>query len=314
VRALLENLGKPDNVAILVMIVVVAYHTWLAFAQAIRNDRRASSSSGASSPSAAPVTSPDPGHGSSPGPGQASTRVHVWPYLVRIEFLAAILITAGLLIWSVVLDAPLEEEADPSLTPNPAKAPWYFLGLQEMLVYFDPWIAGVVLPALIIFGLIAIPYLDPNPRGVGYYTVRDRPWAVGLFCFGFFGLWLSLIIIGVFLRGPGWLWFWPWEEWDRARVVAEVNVDLAELVGLDSRSLAGMLLGGAVVVLYFGLGGLLPYVYQRRRGRGALAALDPIRYATLAFLVLTMLALPIKMALRLGLNIKYIWVTPWFNV
>src|SRR5437660_12529786 len=72
--------------------------------------------------------------------------VHVWPFLLRIEFLAAIIVTIILMVWSISLNAPLEEPANPNLTMNPAKAPWYFLGLQEMLVYFDPWIAGVVMP------------------------------------------------------------------------------------------------------------------------------------------------------------------------
>ena len=100
--------------------------------------------------------------------------VHVWPFLLRIEFLAAIIVTIILMIWSITLNAPLEEPANPNLTMNPAKAPWYFLGLQEMLVYFDPWIAGVVMPTLIIVGLMVIPYIDTNPLGSGYYTWKQR--------------------------------------------------------------------------------------------------------------------------------------------
>ena len=96
--------------------------------------------------------------------------IHVWPFLLRIEFLAAMIVTAILMVWSITLNAPLEEPANPNLTMNPAKAPWYFLGLQEMLVYFDPWIAGVVMPTLIIVGLMVIPYIDTNPLGSGYYT------------------------------------------------------------------------------------------------------------------------------------------------
>jgi len=78
--------------------------------------------------------------------------IPTWPYLVRKEFLAAIIVTIILLVWSIALNAPLEDPSDPSVTPNPAKAPWYFLGLQEMLVYFDPWIAGVFFPSLIVMG------------------------------------------------------------------------------------------------------------------------------------------------------------------
>ena len=82
----------------------------------------------------------------------------------------AIFVVVLLLVWSLLVDAPLEEPANPTRTPNPSKAPWYFLGLQEMLVFFDPWHAGVVLPTFIIIGLMVIPYIDINPHGNGYYT------------------------------------------------------------------------------------------------------------------------------------------------
>ena len=84
-------------------------------------------------------------------------KLHVWPYLVRLEFLCAIVTIVALAVWSMVIDAPLEEAANPTKTPNPSKAPWYFLGLQDILVYFDPWFAGVVAPVLIIVGLMLIP-------------------------------------------------------------------------------------------------------------------------------------------------------------
>src|SRR5437870_5835116 len=94
-------------------------------------------------------------------------RIHTWPYLVRLEFLTSLVVMIVMTVWSITIDAPLEEPANPNKTPNPSKAPWYFLGLQEMLVYFDPWMAGVVLPSLIIVGLMVIPYIDTNPRGNG---------------------------------------------------------------------------------------------------------------------------------------------------
>ena len=101
-------------------------------------------------------------------------KVYVWPDLVYIEFIATIVGGIVLLVWSLCLHAPLEEAATPAWTPNPSKAPWYFLGLQEMLVYYDPWLAGVVFPSLIIVGLMAIPYIDRNPRGSGYYTFNEK--------------------------------------------------------------------------------------------------------------------------------------------
>ena len=117
---------------------------------------------------------------------------------------------------------------------NPAKAPWYFLGLQEMLVYFDPWIAGVVMPTLIIIGLMVIPYIDTNPLGSGYYTWKQRKFAIGTFLFGFIILWVAMIIIGTFIRGPGWQWFWPGQTWDHNRLIYEVNRDLPDLFGITS--------------------------------------------------------------------------------
>src|SRR5437879_11237033 len=109
----------------------------------------------------------------------------------------------------MTVDAPMEEPANPTKTPNPSKAPWYFLGLQEMLVYFDPWIAGVLLPTLIIVGLMVIPYIDINPKGNGYYTWSERNFAIGVFLTGVLGMCVVVITIGVFFRGTGWKLFIP---------------------------------------------------------------------------------------------------------
>ncbi|MDV5121634.1 MAG: cytochrome C [Candidatus Scalindua sp.] len=240
--------------------------------------------------------------------------LQTWPYLLRKEFLAAIIVMIILMIWSIALDAPLEEPSDPSLTPNPAKAPWYFLGLQEMLVYFDPWIAGVVFPSLIVMGLMVIPYVDMNPKGNGYYTFKERKFAILTFCFGFHVLWILLIIVGVFMRGPGWLWFWPWEEWDSHRIVADTNYDLTQFIGIDSKSLLGFIIGGGLVSIYFFLGMAVPYLLMKMKNSPILEKLGIIRYSIVAFLFLSMLGLPIKMVLKLVFHLKYIWVTPWFNI
>ncbi len=95
------------------------------------------------------------------------------------------IVTVVLFVWSITLNAPLEEPANPNLTMNPSKAPWYFLGLQEMLVYFDPWIAGVVMPSIIMVGLMVFPYVDSNPLGNGYYTLKQRRFALWMFGAGF---------------------------------------------------------------------------------------------------------------------------------
>jgi len=237
-----------------------------------------------------------------------------WPYLVRKEFLAAIIVTIILLVWSIALNAPLEDPSDPSVTPNPAKAPWYFLGLQEMLVYFDPWIAGVIFPSLIVMGLMAMPYIDINPKGNGYYTFKERWFAILTFCFGFHILWMLLIIVGVFMRGPGWLWFWPWQEWDAHRIVADTNYDLTQFIGIDSKTLLGSVIGGGVITVYFILGMVIPYLFLKVTGNRTLEKLGIVRYSLVAFLFLSMMGLPIKVVLKLVFHLKYIWVTPWFNI
>ncbi len=240
--------------------------------------------------------------------------LQTWPFLLRKEFLAAIIVMIILMVWSIALDAPLEEPSDPSITPNPAKAPWYFLGLQEMLVYFDPWIAGVMYPSLIVMGLMVIPYVDMNPKGNGYYTFKERKFAILTFCFGFHVLWILLIIVGVFMRGPGWLWFWPWEVWDSHRIVAETNYDLTQFIGIDSKSLLGSIIGGGIISIYFFLGMTVPYILMKTKNSQMLEKLGIVRYSMVAFLFLSMLGLPIKMVLKLVFSLKYIWVTPWFNI
>ena len=157
----------------------------------------------------------------------------VWPDLVYIELICMVVLSAALIFWALALQAPLEEPASSVKTPNPSKAPWYFVGLQEMLYYFDPWMAGVVLPALIIFGLMAIPYLDRNPRGNGYYTINERKFEYLAFQFGFLLLWIMLILIGTFLRGPNWTFFGIYEPWDVHKADAQNNVNLSQYFWID---------------------------------------------------------------------------------
>jgi hypothetical protein len=243
-------------------------------------------------------------------------KVHTWPYLVRAEFIAGTLFMVLLTVWSIVLDAPLEEPANPNRTPNPSKAPWYFLGLQEMLVYFDPWIAGVLLPSLIIVGLMAIPYIDTNPRGNGYYTIKERPFAVWGFMFGFWVLWVILIVMGVFMRGPGWNLFLPGQYWDPHKVVALTSVDLPyavmkPILGAAPGYWLSAAFGAACIGAYFSLGAAF---YYWKRSSESMRRMGLARYTIAAALFLTMMALPIKMAMRIFFNIKYVMVTPWFNI
>jgi menaquinol-cytochrome c reductase cytochrome b/c subunit len=131
--------------------------------------------------------------------------VHVWPHLLSIEFVAALACTAFLLVFSTFVNAPLLELANPNQTPNPSKAPWYFLGLQELLTMFHPMVAGVMLPGLGLVGLILAPYTDRNPS----HKPEDRKFAISTFTI-FIMSWAVLVMIGSFFRGPGQNFVFPW--------------------------------------------------------------------------------------------------------
>src|SRR3954463_8358686 len=229
---------KPDNVPIVGLIFLLVFFVWYSIREAVLNDCRIAA-------------------GKEPIEKIESDRVWVWPDLVYTELIALIVCSVVLIVWSIFLKAPLEQPANPANTPNPSKAPWYFLGLQEMLVYFDPWLAGVVLPGLIIVGLICIPYIDKNPKGNGYYTFNERKAEITIFLFGFVILWVSLIVLGTFLRGPNWNFFGPFEFWDLHKLEALVNVNLSEYIwvrgfgtGLPSQWFVREIFGIVFVLFY----------------------------------------------------------------
>lgn len=279
-------------------------------------------------------------------------KVEVWPNLVVREYLGAILMLIFLVAWSLLQNAPLEGIADPNVTPNPSKAPWYFLGLQELLVYFDPWIAGVVLPGIIMMGLMAIPYLDPDPnRGVGFYSFKERPFANSIFLTGIVA-WFVLIIVGTVMRGPNWQWYWPWESWLIHKppppptsilplaigatililyfsvgmimpllLKSQFNVKSAVMKVFGGAVLLALIVGvlpkftfmqgawvGFGVALYLILGVLLPQTY--------LKGISKLRYVVCMALLLMMIGVFLKVAVRLGFNIKYIISIPQvsFNI
>ncbi len=206
--------AKPDNVPIVALVFLLAFFTWVATYRAVENDRRIEK-------------------GEPPLEKVDDEKVLVWPDLVYTEMICMIALSAVLIFWAMWLQAPLEEPASVAKTPNPSKAPWYFLGLQEMLVYYDPWMAGVVLPSLIIVGLMAIPYIDFNKEGNGYYTIKQRRFAYLIFQLGFLELWVTLIVLGTLLRGPNWNFFGPYEEWDPHKVEALVNIYLSDVFWHD---------------------------------------------------------------------------------
>lgn len=294
--------AKPDNVPISMMIFAVGFLMWLSLRKMVINDELIAKG--------LPTFEAR----------ESNRRVHCWPDLVYGEFLALILCSVVLLVWAYYLKAPLEEPASPARTPNPSKAPWYFLGLQEMLVYYDPWLAGVVFPTLIIVGLMAVPYIDPNRKGNGYYTFKERPFAISTFLFGFIPLWVMLIILGTFLRGPNWNFFGPYEYWDQHKVEALTNVNLSEYVynfwmgtSLPQSILLREFPGFLVVILYFAV---LPPVLAKTIFRRIYNDMGFIRFNVMANLLLFMAALPIKMVLRWTFNLKYIVAIPeyFFNI
>ena len=336
--------SAPDNIPIVAMLFLVPFFTWMGISQAIRNDRLIDELEADPKQAKTHHRKVEPWR-----PGWAR-ELHVWPYLVRIEFLATVIVTVVLFIWSITLNAPLEEPANPNLTMNPSKAPWYFLGLQEMLVYFDPWIAGVVMPSIIMVGLMVFPYVDSNPLGNGYYTLKQRRFSLWMFGAGFL-MWIVLIVIGTFIRGPGWIWFWPGQTWDHNAVVFDKNVDLHDMIAQSSIGKAlhlgflavnpGKVMFGMLVVGGFYIVGalffhwLMTVDFKRLRFpssfslHGLHEALFPknafeqkllsrtslLQYLTFQFFAVSvLLALPVKLILRLALTIKYVWVTPWFNI
>jgi hypothetical protein len=304
--------SKGDNIPIVGLMFLLGFFTWLATYRAVINDKRIA-------------------QGLPPLEKLDDEKVLVWPDLVYTELVCMLALTAFLLVWGILIQAPLEQPASPVKTPNPSKAPWYFLGLQEMLVYFDPWMAGVVAPGLIVVGLMAIPYLDFNKKGMGYYTINERKFAYLNFQFGFLVLWVTLIVMGTVLRGPNWNFFGPFEPWDSHKVEALKNVDLSEYfwIGLFNRGLPKAPTGsnffvelGYILVREspgFILMGIYLFVIPPALAIGTTLFRDMylkmgfLRYMLMTNLLLMMAILPIKMALRWAFNMKYIiHIDEWF--
>src|SRR6202158_5235446 len=283
-----EIASAPDNVPIVALLFLIPFYVWYAFRQAFANDRLIDKLS------ADPQLAKTEHRKTEPWNPKWEKEVHTWPYLLRIELVAAVLVTVLLMVWSITLNAPLEEPSNPNVTMNPAKAPWYFLGLQEMLVYFDPWIAGVILPTLIIIGLMAIPYIDINPNGNGYYTFKERPMAVSTFLLGFLGLWVGFIIIGVFFRGPGWNLYWPWHYWDPHKVVPMTNRDFPYMLGVRDETLT-FWVGAVLIFAWFGLA---PLFWIWKRNHPQMRRLGAARYFIVSFLFLCMGGTAVKILLR----------------
>jgi hypothetical protein len=247
-------------------------------------------------------------------------RVSSWPNLVWVIFLMMLGLTVLFWCVSFLAYAPLEEMAEWAKTPNPAKAPWYFIGLQELLVYFDPWIAGVMLPNQILIGLILIPYVDVTPTEQGHYDFSKRQFAVWFFTIGI-AFWFLLILVGQFLRGPSWQVYWPIIDYDlgSSHWVRE-GVPLKEAgsklksfpLGIGLASLGIFAVGG--MVFPYIVAKFFPKTSLTKKLDGYLKDLGPIKYFVVQSHVLMMLGTIIKMVLRLAFDVKYIIETPWFKV
>ncbi|MBV8960992.1 MAG: menaquinol-cytochrome c reductase cytochrome b subunit [Actinobacteria bacterium] len=134
-------------------------------------------------------------------------KVHVWPHLLAVEFAASLAMTAFLLVFSTFVNAPLLAMANFNRTPNPSKAPWYFLGLQELLTMFHPMVAGVMIPGVGLAGLAMAGYIDKNPSN----KPEDRKFAIGMMTL-FLMFWAVLVIVGSFFRGEGFNFILPWHQ------------------------------------------------------------------------------------------------------
>ena len=293
---------KPDNVPIVGLLILVGYFFWYALRRAVINDARIAQGL----PSLEELE-PD--------------KTLTWPDLVYTELICMVILTIVLVVWGIVLQAPLEQPASSTVAPNPSKAPWYFLGLQEMLVYFDPWMAGVVLPSMIIVGLMAIPYIDTNKAGNGYFSYNDRKFAFLTFQYGFVVLWVVLILLGTFLRGPNWNFFGPYEFWDLHKVIPLNNVNLSDifwiqLLGTAKPPKIPAARGAGDLAVAWPTSPIAPYLLYRFFFKKYAEQAGMLRYMTLAVLILFMASLPIKMVLRWTINLKYVVAIPeyFFNI
>ncbi len=296
-----EIVTKPDNVPIVGLIILVGFFFWLGLRRTVINDSRI-----AQGLPALEELEPE--------------KTLTWPDLVYTELICMVILTIVLVVWGIALQAPLEQPASSTVAPNPSKAPWYFLGLQEMLVYFDPWMSGVVLPSMIIVGLMAIPYIDTNKAGNGYYTYDQRKFAFLTFQYGFVVLWVVLILLGTFLRGPNWNFFGPYEYWDLHKLIPLNNVNLSDIVWVQllgtvkPPSILVREAPGIVLCLSYFI--FTPYILRRFFFQKYYSQAGMLRFMTLAVLILFMAALPIKMVLRWTINLKYLVAIPeyFFNI
>jgi hypothetical protein len=284
---------EPDAVALLLLVALVALTLAVGLVAGRRREAR-----------------PDTEEQQAAELGQL---VSTWPSLLRLELLAAMVTMLVVTWWAIGLQVPLGPQADPSITPTVAKAPWFFIGIQEMLQYFDAWLAGVILPLLSVVGLCALPYLDVSDAGSGRYTWRNRPLALAVIV-GLLLIWLVPALVGQLWRGENWELAAAW------RSIPPTQLKPAPLEA-SRLSLAGALgLHGALEHVVGCVACLGPFAAlallgpRLARGRPRLEEMGRGRVFFAGALVLVMLGVLVKVALHVTLGLHYLWVTPWFRI
>lgn len=280
-------LQQPDALALVALVVLLAATVLVGIVAARRRDARPAE-----------------------GPAGDQEMVTTWPHLLRLELIAGLAALLVVTWWAIALELRPGTPADPTVTPAIAKAPWFFVGVQETLQYFDAWLAGAVLPLVMILGLCALPYLDRNPEGNGRLTLRQRPLAL-LVVAGLLVMWLLPMVVGQLCRGEHWL-LQP--AWHPAPVDPPLppaqQLSLADRLGLGLA--ASQLLGGAVCVGPYAALVLLWRPLSRRHGW--IARTGIVRYLVAGALLVTALGVAVKVALVATLDLRYLWVSPWFRI
>jgi len=278
-------LHQPDALALVLLLLLVGAAVAVGLVAARRRDRDAVR------------------------PPEAEPMVTTWPHLLRRELIASLAALLAVTWWAILLEVPLGPTADPAVTPLAAKAPWFFVGVQEMLQYFDAWLAGAVLPLIMIVGLCALPYLDLNPEGNGRYTLRSRPVALAVVA-GLLVMWLLPMVVGLLFRGEHWLLQPVWQPPALdAPLPPPQPLSLADRIGLGGAT-AQLLGGTACVGPYLAVALLWP---RLRRVRGV-ARMGWVRYMVAGGLLATVLGVAVKVVLVATLDIRYLWVNPWFRI